>query len=388
MNKNEIKYGQLSLLLCILIPASKLLSTPVLCFRESGRDFWLGMAVAFAVDFISIVFALWAMRINESGSSFKEILQRTLSKPIADIILAVFATIFFFKFLNVLLDLFALYTNTFVVKSNWVVFAVVALVVGWFVVSRGFYVVARLGQVLFIPITVCLIVMSVLSIADCNFDVLRPFAQEGFKGIAETSLNAYFSFGDVALVSLLTGEVKKGKRSAWQVLLGVVVAGLITIFVCVIYVALFGELARYGDIAIARISQFNFNTSVTGRLDWLLISGWIVAIFLLLFTYLHCFLRSVDMLFEEKKSNLPVPFNRSFWECVLFAMVAVALPVLTDARALIEEIFIFGWGGYVHIALCVLIALLSPLLVFLNERKIFASLDDTNAKLSVTVMEV
>lgn len=389
MKQNEIKHGQLSLLLCIIIPAGKLLSMPYICFNQGGRDFWLGMTLSFFVDFVSFVFVLWGMSLNKNNQSFKEVLQNIIGKFFADIILLIFAICFFAKFLYVLLDVLTLYTNTFVLKSDWVVFACIALFAIWFIQSRGFKVIARLAQILFIPITICIIAISVLSLGDCNFEKLLPFAENGMQNVVKTSLSSYFMFGDSAIVMLLLGDTKKSKRNQWQILLGTGSASVISIFVCVIYVALFGELAGYGDIAVARISQFNFNTSVAGRLDWLLISGWILAIFLLLFTYAHCFLKSVDMVFDKKAQNLPLPPKKGFWIYVVFAVVVVLLPVLVDARGLIEEVFLFGFGRYVNIFVSVIVALLLPLLVFLSDKK---TTDKNKSKIagriSATVMEV
>ena len=99
MKQNEIKYGQLALLLCIIIPAGKLLSMPYICFNQGGRDFWIGMTFSFVVDFISFVFVLWGLTLNKNNQSFKEILQNTVGKFFADVILLIFATCFFVKFL-------------------------------------------------------------------------------------------------------------------------------------------------------------------------------------------------------------------------------------------------------------------------------------------------
>ena len=389
MKQNEIKYGQLALLLCIIIPAGKLLSMPYICFNQGGRDFWIGMTFSFVVDFISFVFVLWGLTLNKNNQSFKEILQNTVGKFFADVILLIFATCFFVKFLYVLLDVLTLYTNTFVLKSDWVVFACIALFAIWFIQSRGFKVIARLAQILFIPITICLIAISVLSLGDCSFEKLLPLVENGAQDVVKTLLTSYFMFGDGAIVMILLGDTKKSKRSQWQILLGVGSASIISIFVCVIYVALFGELAGYGDIAIARISQFNFNTSVAGRLDWLLISVWILAIFLLLFTYARCFLKSVDMVFDKKAQNLPIPPKREFWIYVVFAVAVVLLPVLVDARSLIEEVFLFGFGRYVNIFVSVIVAFLLPLLAYLSDKKTTSKDNCANSgRISATVMEV
>lgn len=389
MKQNEIKHGQLALLLCIIIPAGKLLSMPYICFNQGGRDFWLGMALSFLVDFVSFVFVLWGMSLNKNNQNLKEVLQNVVGKFFADVILLIFAICLFAKFLYVLLDVLTLYTNTFVLKSDWVVFALIALFAIWFVQTRGFKVIARLSQVLFIPITICLIAISVLSLGDCSVEKLLPLAENGMQDVVKTSLTSYFMFGDSAILMLLLGDTKKSKRNQWQILLGMGSAGLITLFVCVIYIALFGELAGYGDIAVARISQFNFNTSVAGRLDWLLISGWILAIFLLLFTYAHCFLKSVDMIFGKTAQNLPLPPKRGFWIYIVFAVAVVLLPVLVDARELIEDVFLFGFGRYINIFVSVIVALLLPLIVYLSNKKTTdKNKSRVTGRIFTTVMEV
>jgi len=404
MIKDKIKYGQLALLMCITLPAGKLLSLPYLCFRHTGKDFWLGMALAVAVELLALLAVAWGIKVNANNGNFslKEVLQNTVGKFFTSFLMVLLAISFFIKFVYVLSDVMVLYTDIFVLKSDWTIFALIALLSIWFVLSRGFTTVARMGEILFIPIMVCLIAISVLSLGDCNFNKLLPIAEEGFDNIFESFLFVGFAFGDGALLAVFSGDVSSSSRNdkCGLVMLGAVVGALATIFVCVIYLALFGELAFLGDIAIARISQFNFNTSVTGRLDWLFISGWVVAVFLLLYLYAHVFMKAWKMATCKKSDDMqkklkPSPFNEENFSVrkgyglvvyICFAVAVIILPLFVDVKNTVLQVFMKGIGRYFDIAIRLLISFLYPFAVMISNRKTTRA-NRQKAELSATIVE-
>ncbi|MBR5250554.1 MAG: GerAB/ArcD/ProY family transporter [Clostridia bacterium] len=369
MIQNRIKNTQLAMLLCVVVPAGKLLSLPHTAFGQGGRDTWLGMAIAFAIEVVAVGMALVGLKHNENDLTLKQILQNTIGKFLASILLIFYAVSFFAKFLYVLIDLKILYSEVFVLKSDWSVFTLIGLLVAWFLLYKGFNVVARLSEILFVPIMICLIAISIFSLNDCNFYKLLPVANDGISKVFGSALFMGFAFGDGAILLVLSGDVKNAHQKTSQVFLGFVIGGIATIFLCVIYIALFGELAYLGDIAIARISQFNFNTSAVGRLDWLFISGWAIAVYLLLFLYAYCFTKCMDMALFKGTDHTPKPFSRAFWVYSCFALIAIFLPLLVDVKKLVLDYFAKGFVRYIDIFLTTVMAMLYPLFVKISNHK-------------------
>ena len=394
MIKNKVKYSQLAFLLCVTLPAGKLLSLPSLAYRHTGRDFWIGMAIAVAVELLALFAVLWGISHTQEGETLKDVLEKTVGRFFSKAIILLFAVSFFLKFLYLLSDVMVLYGDIFVLKSDWTVFAAVALLAIWFILSRGFQVVARLGEALFIPVMICLIAISVLSLGDCSFEKLLPIAEKGAGNIMESFAYVGFAFGDGAILMALSGDVTRGKKKTLQTLLGATVGGIATVFVCIIYLALFGELAFFGEVAIARISQFNFNTSVTGRLDWLFISGWVIAVFLLLFLYARCFFNCVEAVFFKPDKKLSVVKGGGLIIFVCFALVVMILPLFVDFKSFIGRYFMEGFARYIEMGLTRGLAIAYPLLVVIfnkrNHRNLFRANNGQSAPLdfSVGIMEV
>jgi len=387
MIQNRIKNSQLALLLCIIVPAGKLLSLPHTAFMEGGRDTWLGMAIAFAIELFAVGMVLIGLKNNNDDLTLKQILQNVIGKFLTSVLLILYAISFFAKFIFVLTDLKILYGEVFVLKSDWSFFTLTGLVVAWFLLSKGFNLIARLGQILFVPIMICLIAISIFSLNDCTFYKLLPIANDGIPKVLKSSLFMGFAFGDGAILLLLSGDVKNPDKKTGQVFLGFVVGAIATLFLCVIYIALFGELAYLGDIAIARISQFNFNTSAVGRLDWLFISGWAIAVYLLLFVYAYCFVKCVDMALFNKVDHTPRLKSRGFWVYVAFALLSVFLPLFVDVKKLVLDYFARGFVRYIDIFLTTVVAIFYPLCVKISNAK-NPKLKNGLGKIHVKIMEV
>ena len=387
MIQNRIKNTQLALLLCIIVPAGKLLSLPHTAFSVGGRDTWLGMAIAFIIELVAVGMVLLGLKQNHNDLTLKQILQNTIGKFLTCLILLLYAVSFFAKFIYIVVDLKILYSEVFVLKSDWSVFTLTGLVVTWFLLSRGFNVVARLGQILFVPIMICLIAISIFSLSDCNFYKLLPVANDGIQKVFNSALFMGFAFGDGAILLVLSGDVKNPDKKTGQVFLGFVVGGIATVLLCVIYIALFGELAYLGDIAIARISQFNFNTSAVGRLDWLFISGWAIAVYLLLFVYAYCLIKCVDMALFKQVDHMPRLKSRGFWVYLAFVLLAVFLPLLVDVKKLVLDYFAKGFIRYIDVFLTTVVAVLYPLFVKISNQKNL-ELKNGLGKIHAKIMEV
>ena len=205
MIKNDkIKYSQMALLLCVIIPAEKVLGLPVSSFKCGGRDFWVALAINFILDFVCLIPILIGLQNNKNNVPVREIMNNAIGKIPTKIIFALLGLTFVAKFLVVFSDTLSLFFNTFVFKSNWVAFAAVALIAGGFLLIRGFKTIARLSEIYFIPVVVCLIAIIALSIKDCDINNLRPFADEGFAKIGKTCLFSSFYFSDFCLIWLLS----------------------------------------------------------------------------------------------------------------------------------------------------------------------------------------
>lgn len=371
MIKNDkIKYSQMALLLCVIIPAEKVLGLPVSSFKCGGRDFWVALAINFILDFVCLIPILIGLKNNKNNVPVREIMNNAIGKIPTKIIFALLGLTFVAKFLVVFSDTLSLFFNTFVFKSNWVAFAAVALIAGGFLLIRGFKTIARLSEIYFIPVVVCLIAIIALSIKDCDINNLRPFADEGFAKIGKTCLFSSFYFSDFLLIWLLSGDITEINKRREQIPLGFAAGGILAVAVSVVYIALFGELAHYGDVAIARVSQFNLNSLNVGRLDWLLIAVWINAIFFLLFTYAHCFIKCCEnVLLSDTGEDLKNKKTCAIASYAVFGIAVVLLPLFFDIRFVISGIMQRGWGKYPFIAISAALAFSFPFFVNKVNKK-------------------
>ena len=81
--KDDIRQGQLLMLIIVVISGGKFLSLPGIMAGMAGRDSWIAMCLLFAVDLVCLACMLWALGINKEGLDINEIFCRSLTKPVA-----------------------------------------------------------------------------------------------------------------------------------------------------------------------------------------------------------------------------------------------------------------------------------------------------------------
>ena len=117
MIKNDkIKYSQMALLLCVIIPAEKVLGLPVSSFKCGGRDFWVALVINFILDFVCLIPILIGLKNNKNNVPVREIMNNAIGKIPTKIIFALLGLTFVAKFLVVFSDTLSLFFNTFVFK--------------------------------------------------------------------------------------------------------------------------------------------------------------------------------------------------------------------------------------------------------------------------------
>jgi hypothetical protein len=127
----------------------------------------------------------------------------------------------------------------------------------------------------------------------------------------------------------------------------------------VVFVALYGNLAPYMNLAMSKVSQFAMVNASSGRLDWLTLSVWASTIGLKLVVYAYTSYRCLEGLIEHKSKY-------SIW-LSLATQVVLVLPLFILQHDIVE-----GVGQlfqYPFMVVQYLLPLLLPLFAHIANKK-------------------
>ena len=360
--RNEIKSNQLAVLLLLIVPGGKYLSLPSILSQMVGRDAWIVMGLMLLIDAVGLCLVLWGLHLNSEGKSFFEILQQSVSKIVAILIVTMFIALFSLKATFILTSCYHLFSVNFSVKTGWFGFVLPIAILSVFIISKGFGSIAKMGELFVFIITLSLAIILFFSTKVAEFDDLRPMLVDGFLPVAKSLPQVAFWFGDYVFILFVMDNVKKQKGLFCFPLVYFAISVVLVVFMTVLFVALFGPLSSIGKIAISKVSQFLLPASLNGRLDWLSMSIWVSTLFLKLFVYCYCIYKSYEYLFSTPSAK----FN--LWQGILVVIPMVIIPLFVNVDGLVNLVMT-SWIQYVVIVVTHLIPFLTPLFVKIANLK-------------------
>lgn len=360
--KNKTKIGQIAVLLLLIVPGGKYLSLPAILSEMVGRDAWLTVLTMLAIDAVGLTLVLYAQKLNQDGLSFFEVLSVSMSKAVAVVIILIFTATFILKASVLINSCYRLFAVTFSVKTGWFGYVLPLMLLAVFVVGRGFTAIGRLGELFAVLIVLSLAVILLFSSKAAHFDDIKPVldidASVFFNGLQ----NSLFWFGDYIFILFLMDSIKKEKKIFTAPLACFAVASVLIVFMIVLFRALFGELAMHIDLAMSKVSQYSVPASVSGRLDWLSMSIWVITLFLKIFVYVYCIYKCLNYLFCTSKAKYVL------WQACLAVLPLIILPICVS----IDEMslsFMYGWQKYVFAVATHLLPFTLPLWVSIANKR-------------------
>ncbi|MCM1289543.1 MAG: GerAB/ArcD/ProY family transporter [Corallococcus sp.] len=349
MGKNKVNVTQISLLLLLVITGGKFLSLPSILAKDVGHDSWLVMGVAFMWDLLCLCFLLWGVKLNKNRLSIDAVLDKTVTKVGSKIVLFIFFVMFMCRTLVLLDSCYNTFAVTFDVNTNWILFMLPIVAVAGFAIYRGFNSIARVSQVLFALILLSIVAILIYPTTQAQFSYLLPIGEAGAGKIFGTAFMRSFWFSDYVFIYFVLEDIKPQKRVFTPVLTCFAVGVVLTLLLDAVFVALFGDFAQYGNIAMSKIGMFSVSESTDGRWDWITLTVWLTSVIIKVIIFIFCAYKCVEKIFglHFVKINLPtlgalslimlIPMflptvtlveNFVHWCVIPFAVVQYVLPLL------------------------------------------------------------
>lgn len=359
--KNRVSIDQLALMYLLLVTGGKFLTLPSLLAGDVGHDSWLSVLFSFVWDGVCLCFLLWAIKINDKSKlDIAAILDKSLSKPVSKVLMALFFVIFVLR-INILLSgCYKMFSVTFDVSTNWLVYVLPIAALAFFAVSRGFNSIARASQIVFGLIMLAVIALFVSPLAEADFGELLPIGEAGWGKILLNSYTRSFWFSDYIFVYFVLDGIKIKKHVFAPMLVSFGVGAALCILLNGVFVALFGYLAPDFDLAMSKIGVFSAASTANGRWDWLTLSVWLISVFVKVIVFIFCAYKCVEKIVGAHF----VKFN---WIAAGVVLLTLSLPMFVSTRTLLDTVI--KWGVIPFTLVQYLLPLLMPLLTKTAQRK-------------------
>ncbi len=359
--KDRVSVDQLALLYLLLVMGGKFLTLPSLLAQDVGHDSWLAVTFSFVWDGICLCFLMWAVRLNRNlRLDISAIMDKSLSKPVSKVLLGIFFVIFVLRTNVLLSSCHKMFSVTFDVSVNWIVYLLPVLALAFFALHKGFNCIARTGQLLFGLIVLAVVALFVSPFAEAELGALLPIGEAGWGKILLTSYLRSFWFSDYIFVYFVLDGINVKKHVFAPMLISFGVGAVLCITLNAVFVALFGYLAPQFDLAMSKIGVFSAASSTNGRWDWLTLSIWLVSVFVKVVVFVFCAYKCLEKIVGK-------PFVRFNWIAAAIVSVCLLLPMFVTTDWMLDTVI--KWGVIPFSLVQYALPLLMPLLVKTASRK-------------------
>ena len=332
MDKNRVSVDQLALMYLLIIAGGKFLSLPSILAGDVGHDSWLAMCFSFLWDGVALAFIAWAIKLNtKANMDLSAILDKSVSKVVSKIILLIFFVIFTLRTCILLTSCYHMFSITFDVSANWLVYVLPVAMVGLFAIQKGFNALARTSQLLFGLILISVIALLVSPLIEVEFSELLPIGEAGWGKIIETSFTRSFWFSDYLFMLFVMDGVKVKKRVFAPIFTAFAIGAALTVLLNAVFVALFGSYAPDFDMAMSKIGVFSAASTQNGRWDWLTLSIWLISVFIKIITFIFCSYKCLEKLIDKNFANVN-------WVLAIIVTLTLMLPMFVSTETLLSTV--------------------------------------------------
>lgn len=349
----KITSRQLGRIVFLSVVGMKFVLVPALFSSFSGNDAYIAITINLLIDFLTCLAYLYVIKQNPE-CSFKEFIERSFGKVFSKVVFILLFIYFLSKSLITLKSTHNYMLELLFDQLDNFTFVVPILLFLWFVMFNDSKSLGRVVEIFFYVVLAGIFFAIVVSFNRFDFINLFPVLNNGmlplFDGISKVSI----AFGDYMVLLVLMGDFKKSKESIGTVIKYSLFAISLIIVFYVLFIGIFGAISSSESLAISDMSLNSTSPVTIGRLDWISIMLWLVALILriaiLIFSANKCLVLCFNF-----KSKYPSIY-------IISIIILVLMLVLNITVDTFVSIFILSPVSYVLLAFQILLPI--SLIVF------------------------
>lgn len=332
------------------------LMLPSILMRISGKDGLFVMAFYFLIEIINLtLFSLLIVKFPEK--TFFNILSECFGKVISRVIALAIMVAALIKFTLNLSEVKAFFSIEMFASFNWTVMVIPLIALCFTIAVKSLRVLGRTAEIFFPFILAGIIFLSLILFREVPFENVLPLLDGGIKPVLDGIKEFPIWFGDVIVMAVALGNVKKGKHMTLKCVLMRMFAAVMILAFSVVLFATYGNIAplvKYGH-NITSLTQYNLGSQQYGRFDLIIYAVWMSGVFIKMAMNCYLGVRCTAFLFNVRNykyvaaalavvsfvlSVWLVPtvgkvyvLSTSLWAKIIFSFVEYCLPAVTFIAA-------------------------------------------------------
>ena len=363
----KASWHQLCTLVFLCIMTLNFISLPSQVYKAAKQDSWLVILINMLLE-IFVIFAI----VHTLKKSGQKNLYQYLKSIYGGVVARIFMILIFCSLALTLMrttsemDAF-MSMNIYETNFNWVYFALPMLAVVGYIASKGVRNVGRISEIFYILLVVGVIIVVVGPIKQVDFMYFSPILKDGIKPTLTGMLESASWFGSGIFLFGMFGDFStedKAKSKLWKYML---TALALTMLVSVVFYGLFGECANQHIFALSDIGDVVASNNSLFRLQWILISMWIICLNIFAVVCLYSISKIASQFFGIRNNNYAL--------LILLLLVGIWLYIYKQNT---NAIFLLDTKAVAWVS--VVTDLFVPLLIFfssLTRRKLYEKVDNS-----------
>lgn len=302
----KINFRQMSVLVLLGFITLKFSALPSLMYTVSGNMSWLTSLILMITDSIYVFIIVHLMRIS-GEKNILEFMSACLGKVLARVILIILILKYALVVANVSKGMKIFVVENLYSEFHWLVFTIPLVILVAFMVYKGIRNIARVGELVFIPVIVGCIYIMLKAISGVHLqESFLPMFEDGFMPIADSAFKYVSWFGSGTFLLMLFGKVDFKNEKKFTLFKYTFFAILLVQFIFLVFYGLFHTTSPTHNFCLSDISQFSSGESSISELSWLVVSLWIVAQTIQLSLYSYALVQAIKFLFNIKNNIFPI----------------------------------------------------------------------------------
>ena len=355
----KINYRQMSILVFMCFISLKLLALPSLLYVDSGNMGWFVALVLMVIDGIYAFLILELIKKNQDKNIY-DFMKNTVGTFFAKLFLILFMVRFVFMLSNISKGLEFFVVENFYTEFKWLIFIIPILIVISFMVYKGIRNIARVSELMYIPIAVGVLYIALKSISGVDALTFLPFFKDGAMPLVNAGYHHMCWFGSSTFLIMLFGRVDFKQENKSKFFFYLVFAVLLIQLMYFVFYGLYETTSPTHTYAISDVSQFISERSSIDALSWLIGAFWIVGQVLQIAIYGYCFCQCFKSVFNVKSQLLPV---------LVLNIVLFGWTYFGEKTVNLESIFFTDWLNIIMIITAYVIPFILAFVFWIKNLK-------------------
>ncbi len=268
ISSRKITARQLYFYLACVTPVGKLVILPARLANYAGSDLLLP-AIAHILLQAAAVFCV--LLLAKRNKSFFELLENSVGKIAARIVILIISAFLFFVSLVPLLEQKSFVQGTFYDTIPSLVAFAPFFLLSAYLCAKPLISYGRTWDILGPLAIVGIVGILILSVTQADFGAILPIGSEGIMKFLQGTGYTFCWFFDAPILLFLLGKIEPEKGLAWKGSLFYLLGGLCVIFFIVVFYGIFEQTAVNQIFGFSKTSKYFSGMTVLGRVDFLFI---------------------------------------------------------------------------------------------------------------------